>query len=200
MRPDLSHWLAEPVLQVFHRCEAAVAHGELWEAARTVRLSDTRVLGRLLRWRLPGVPASIAYDELLRASPFTVLHEDDGALVSGLVGRIWTLRRDYPTLSEPDEFRRWSEPGTARVLFGNWVERAGSKRATLVSETRVDVTDRQARVGLAVVRPLITAFHSLIGSEAMVVAVQRAEAIGQDGSVGRSSTPRAPSGREGRCS
>jgi hypothetical protein len=177
VRPDLDHWLAEPALYVSHRCEAAVAHGELWEAARSVRLSDTRVLGRLVRSRIPGVQASIAYDELFRASPFTVLHEDHGALVSGLVGRIWMLRRDYPTLSEPDEFRRWSEPETARVVFGNWVEPAGSKRATLVSETRVDVTDRHARVGLAVVRPLITAFHSLIGSEAMVVAVRRAETI-----------------------
>lgn len=176
MRPDLDDWLDTPALQVSHRCEAAVAHAELWEAARSVRLSDTRVLGRLVRLRIPGVPASIAYDELFRAPPFTVLHEEDGALLSGLVGRIWTLRRDYPTLSEPDEFRRWSEPGTARVLFGNWVEPVGSKRAALVSETRVDVADLQGRVGLAVVRPLVTAFHSLIASEALVAAVRRAEA------------------------
>ena len=99
-------------------------------------------------------------------------------LVSGLVGRIWTLRRDYPALAEPDEFRQWSEPGTARVVIGNWVESTGPKRATLVSETRVDITDRRARVGLAIVRPLVTTFHSLIGSEAMVVAKQRAEAVG----------------------
>lgn len=175
MRPDLDHWLADPALRVPHRCEAAAGQAELWEAARTVRLADTRVLGRLVRLRIPGVPASIAYDELFRASPFAVLHEDEGVLVSGLVGRIWTLRRDYPTLPGPDEFRRWSTPGTARVVFANWVEPAGSKRATLVTETRVGVTDREGRVGLAVVRPLVAAFHSLIGSEAMAVAVRRAE-------------------------
>ncbi|MGH2844336.1 MAG: hypothetical protein ACRDKL_12255 [Solirubrobacteraceae bacterium] len=139
------------------------------------------MLGRLVRWRIPGVPASIAYDELFRTAPFTVLAEEQGALVSGLVGRIWTVRGDYPTLSEPDAIRRWSEPGTARVVFGNWVEPAGCKRAVLISETRVDVTGRQGSVGLAVVRPLITAFHSLIGSEAMAVAKRRSEANKRDG-------------------
>lgn len=175
MRPDLDHWLAHPTIRVPHRRTASVGEAELWDAARTVRVADTRVLGRLVRWRIPGVPKSIAYDELFRAPPFMVLHEDDRVLVSGLVGRIWTLRRDYPALSGPDEFRSWSEPGTARVVFANWVEPAGSRRSTLVSETRVRVTDREGRVGLAGVRPLIAAAHALIGREAMTVAVRRAE-------------------------
>jgi hypothetical protein len=179
VRPDLDHWLADPTIRVPHQCEAAVGAAELWEAARTVRVADTRVLGRLLRWRIPGVPASIAYDELFRAPPFTVLQEIDGALVSGLVGRIWTLRRDYPELSGPDDFRRWSKRGTARVVFANWVEPAGPGHARLLSETRVGVTDRQGLVGLAAVRPLIAAFQSLIGREAMVIAVRRAEAAAE---------------------
>jgi hypothetical protein len=176
VRPDLDNWLPDPAIRVPHRSEAAVSEDALWEAARTVRLADTRVLGRLVRWRIPGVPKATAYDELFRAPPFMVLHEQDRALVSGLVGRIWTLRRDYPELSGPDEFRSWAEPGTARVVFANWVEPAGPGRATLNSETRVAVSDREGRVGLAGVRPLIAAFHSLIGREAMVVAVRRAEA------------------------
>jgi hypothetical protein len=175
VRPDLDHWLADPTICVPHRREAAVGQAELWEAARTVRVADTRVLGRLLRWRIPGVPKSIAYDELFRAPPFTVLREAEGALVSGLVGRIWTLRRDYPSLSGPDEFRRWSKSGTARVVFANWVEPAGPGHARLCSETRVGVSDREGVVGLAAVRPLISAFHSLVGREAIMVAVRRAE-------------------------
>ena len=175
MRPDLDHWLADPTIRVPHRREAAVGQAELWEAARTVRVADTRVLGRLVRWRIPGVPKSIAYDELFREPPFIVLHEDDRALVSGLVGRIWTLRRDYPALAGPDDFRAWSQPGTARVVFANWVEPAGAARSAVASETRVGVTDRQGVTGLAAVRPLIASFHSLIGREAMGVAVRRAE-------------------------
>jgi hypothetical protein len=176
VRPDLDHWLPDPAIRVHHRREAAVPDTELWQAARTVRVADTRVLGRLLRWRIPGTPASIAYDELFREPPFTVLDEGEGALVSGLVGRIWTLRRDYPSLAGPDEFRSWSAPGTARVVYANWVEPTGADRATLVSETRVAANDREGRGGLAAVRPLVAAFHPLIGREALGVAARRAEA------------------------
>jgi len=175
VRPDLDHWLRDPAIRVHHRREAAVPHTELWQAARTVRIADTRVLGRILRWRIPGTPASIAYDELFREPPFAILHEAEGALVSGLVGRIWTLRRDYPTIADPEEFRAWSAPGTARVVYANWVEPAGPNRAALVSETRVAAIDRDGHVGLTAVRPLIAAFHPLIAREALVIAVRRAE-------------------------
>jgi hypothetical protein len=175
VRPDLDHWLPDPAIRVHHRREAAVPQAELWDAARSVRVSDTRVLGRVLRWRIPGTPDGIAYDELFREPPFTVLHEDEGALVSGLVGRIWTLRRDYPAIAGPEEFRAWSTPGTARVVYANWVEPAGPHRAMLVSETRVAATDRDSRIGLAAVRPLVAAFHPLIAREALVIATRRAE-------------------------
>jgi hypothetical protein len=92
------------------------------------------MLGRLVRWRIPGTPADISFDEMFRRPPFLVLDEQpEQALISGLVGRIWTLRRDYPQLTDPEEFRRWSTPGTARVLFANWIE-----DGALVSETRVE--------------------------------------------------------------
>jgi len=174
VKPDLDIWLDDPAIRVCHRREAAVDEAALWEAARTVRVKDTRVLGRLLRWRIPGTSGSIPYDELFREPPFVVLHEEPGVLVSGLVGRIWTLRRDYPVI-DADEFRSWSAPGTARVLYANWVE-PDDGGAALVSETRVRATDRDGRRGLTGVRPLITAFNALIGREALDLAVSRAEA------------------------
>jgi hypothetical protein len=176
VRPDLDHWLADPAICVRHRRAADVGEAELWHAARTVRVDETRVLGRLLRWRIPGTPASIPYDELFREPPFAVLEEADGALVSGLVGRIWTLRRDYPLIAGAEGFRSWSTSGTARVVFANWVERTDAGGAALVSETRVRATDREGRVGVSAVRPLVSAFHSLIGREALDIAVRRAEA------------------------
>jgi hypothetical protein len=175
VRPDLDEWIAEPVVRVSHRRVAEVEPARLWAAAREVRLADTRMLGRLVRWRIPGVPASIAYDELFRAPPFTVLRQDDEALVAGLVGRIWTLRRDYPELAGPDAFRAWSQPGTTRVVFANWAEQVDERHSALVSETRVAATDRDGHVGLNAVRPLIGAFHALIGREALAAATRRAE-------------------------
>ena len=38
------------------------------------------------------------------------------ALLSGLVGKIWTLRRDYPRPGDADEFRNWSSDGTTAAV------------------------------------------------------------------------------------
>ncbi len=180
MKPDLDHWLADPTLRIAHRRESSADPSRLWEAARAVRLADTAVLGRLVRSRIPGTGAHIRFDELFRRPPFAVLEEEDESrtLVSGLVGRIWTLRRDYPILEEPEEFRRWSKHGTARVLMAHWVQSGGEGRSALCSEARVETIGNRGRIGLATVRPLVTAFGHLVGSEGIAAAVRRAESRG----------------------
>jgi hypothetical protein len=173
--PNLDDWLPDPGMRVIHRRESTVSRAELWQAAREVRLSDTTVLARLVRWRIPGLARNPAYDELFRQPPFLVLEEGEHALVSGLVGRIWTLRRDYPTLGSPEEFADWSKGGTARVVIANWaVERPGGGSA-LVAEARVEPIGTQGRLGVAAVRPVVRAFHHLVGSDGISAAVRRAE-------------------------
>jgi hypothetical protein len=173
--PDLDHWLPKPALRVHHRRETRASAEQLWDAARNIRLSDTRLLGRLVRWRIPGLPNDLAFDQLFRAPPFIVLAEEPyRMLVSGLVGRIWTLRRDYPELSEPDEFREWDKPGTARVVFANWIEQH-DHGATIHAEARVEPVGVQGRGGVAAVRPLVRAFGSLVGSDGIELAARRAE-------------------------
>jgi hypothetical protein len=170
---DLDHWLDRPAIRVTHRRETTVPADRLWEAACAVRLSDAKLLGRLVRWRIPGLAPDLPFDELFRAPPFIVLSEHEGhALVSGLVGRIWTLRRDYPELRDPDEFRAWSAPGTARVVFANWIEESPT---AICAEVRVEAIGAQGRVGITAVRPLVSAFGSLIGSDGLEAAVRRAE-------------------------
>jgi hypothetical protein len=173
-RPNLDDWLARPALRVRHGRASTADPDRLWAAARAVRLSDASLLGRVIRWRIPGVPGDTTFDALLRTPPFAVLFEGEWALLAGLVGRIWTLRRDYPLLEEPEQFRDWAQPGTARVLFANWVEHDGHA-TRLVSETRVQAFGAQGRLGVAAVRPLVSAFQQLIGSEAIEAAVARAE-------------------------
>jgi hypothetical protein len=173
--PDLDGWLDRPSIRIRHRREADVEPSVLWAAAQAVRISQTRRLGRLVRLRIPGVPPDLPYDELFRSPPFTVLCEDEHALLAGIVGRIWTVRRDYPVLSEPEEFRSWSARGTVRVLFANWVEPLDGQASALVSETRVSAGDRLAKLGLSAVRPLIVASQQLIGNEALDCAVSVAQ-------------------------
>jgi hypothetical protein len=171
--PDLlDAWLAEPAVRTHHSRRARAAPEELWRAATDLRLSDTRTLGRLVRWRIPGLARGLTYGELFRAYPFTVLEEGDGFLLAGLCGRIWTLARDYPRLDGPDAFARWDEPGTVRVLFGHWVRRDGTG-AELVSEARVQPTDRSAALRLRALWKVIGPFERLVGAEAITAASER---------------------------
>src|SRR5215210_639151 len=154
----LDDWIASPAVRTRHRRSAAASPEALWEAAREVRLADTRRLGRLVRWRIPGVPDGQTFDELFREYPFTLLDAGDTWSVSGLCGRIWTLARDYPRLSGPEEFRSWDQRGTVRVLFAHWVEAGADGRATLVSEARVDPVDATARMRLRALWTVIGPF------------------------------------------
>jgi hypothetical protein len=173
---DLDYWLPSPTVRVAHRRESTAAPDDLWKAARGVGLNDSSLLGRLVRWRIPGLAGDLSFDRLFRDDPFLVLIDNpDRALVSGLVGRIWTPRRDYPELSDPEQFRQWSAPGTARVLFANWVEPVAAGGAALHSETRVQAVGAQGRLGLATLRPLIRAFQQLIATDGIDEAVRRAE-------------------------
>jgi hypothetical protein len=173
--PDLDAWLPDPALRVSHRRASHASPDELWTAAMQVRLADTGLLGRLVRWRIPGLERDEGFDALFREPPFLVLQNGERALVSGLVGRIWTLRRDYPELHSADEFRAWSHRGTARVVFANWVAPAGDGGSELCAEVRVQAFGVQGRVGVAAVRPLVGRFQGLVGSEGLRAAVRRAE-------------------------
>jgi hypothetical protein len=174
VKPDLDTWLPETTLRVSHRRESTASGEELWRAASEVPLTDAGPLGRLVRWRIPGLQPAVTFDALFREPPFIVLDEGERCLVSGLVGRIWTLRRDYPQLDSPQEFREWSKRGTARVVLANWVQE-NEQGAVLASEARVQGMGTQGRMGVAAVRPLVRAFQNLVGSEGIAAAVRRAE-------------------------
>ncbi len=172
----LDAWLPDAAVRTHHRRTAPAAPPTLWDAATTLPLSDTRTLGRLVRWRIPGLPRDLTYGELFRAYPFTVLDEGAEHLVAGLCGRIWTLARDYPRLDGPSEFASWSEPGTVRVLLGHWVRDAGDGRAEIVSEARVEPVDGRAAARLRALWTVIGHFERLVGAEPLALAARRAEA------------------------
>jgi hypothetical protein len=173
--PDLDSWMPRAAVCVSHRAWTPSAPGRVWSAARELRLSDTRLLGRLIRWRIPGVEADTSFEGLFTKPPFVVLEQGELELVSGIVGRIWTIRRDYPLLTDPEQFRSWQRPGTVRALFANWVQPARRGGALLCSETRIQPFGAQGRVGLTSVRPLIAGFHHLVKTDAMAAALSAAQ-------------------------
>lgn len=175
IEPRLDTWIAQPTIRVAHRRTSRASAAQLWQAAQQVAVRDTQLLGRLVRWRIPGTPAAITFDELFRREPFTVLDEGDQHLLAGVAGRIWTLRRDYPRLEGPNAFAGYDTRGTVRVLFASWAQTDEDGRGALCTEVRVEAFGRQGQIGLATVRPLVRGFHQLIGTDGIAVAVRRAE-------------------------
>jgi hypothetical protein len=169
----LDHWLPDAAVRTHHRRESPAAPDRLWQVANDLRLRDTRSLGRVVRWRIPGVGADQTFRDLLADYPFCVLDQGERWSVSGLCGRIWTMQRDYPRLDGPEAFREWSEPGTVRVLLANWVEPDGGG-SVIVSEARVEPVDRRAAVRLRSLWLVIGVFERLIGGEALALAAERA--------------------------
>lgn len=172
---DLDAWLPDPAIRTRHRRTATSASpAALWDAAGALRVDETGPLGRAVRWRIPGLPRDVTFRGLFASAPFTVLAEGDGWSVSGLVGRIWTLRRDYPRLEDAEAFATWSQPGTVRVLFAHWVEADATGGAALVSEARVAAVDRGAALRLRALWAVVGPFERLIGGEALARATRRA--------------------------
>jgi hypothetical protein len=171
---NLDHWLADAALTTRHRRESSSDAEQLWGAAQSVRLRDCRVLGRLVRARIPDLGAGLTFAELFRGYPFNLLEQGDGYVLSGLCGRIWTVRGDFSALERPSDFQRWAQPGTTRVLFAHWVQETATG-SMLISEVRVAPVDRRASFYVRTLGPFINAFQGLVGVEALSAAVRRAE-------------------------
>ncbi len=173
-RSELDTWVPAPTLRIAHSVESQAPPAHVWRAAQTLRVRDARLLGRLVRWRIPGTPPDASFHDLFRSPPFIVLAQGEHSLLSGIAGWIWTLRRDYPRLEDPETFRAWRRAGTVRVLFANWVEPRPPEGSVLRSETRAEAFGVHGRLGLASVRPLIRSAQHLIASDAMAAAVRMA--------------------------
>ena len=172
---DLDAWLPDPHVRTRHRRSAGADPDRLWHAAETIRLRDAPALGRAVRWRIPGTSSDLSYRDLFRRYPFVVIAEGPRWSISGMCGRIWTLRRDYPRIEGAEDFLSWDEHGTVRVLLAHWIEPDGPGRSALVSEARIKPVDRRAGFRMRALWAVVGHFERLIGGEALRIAAQRAE-------------------------
>ena len=162
----LDDWVPDPAVRTHHRRSAAAAPEELWDAARAVRLSDTRRLERLVRWRIPGVVHGQTYDELFRTEPFTLLDEGDTWSVSGLV-RAHLDARSATTRASAGRTTSatWDERGTVRVLFAHWAEPGDGRPLDAGVRGAGGSGGRTARLRLKALWTVIGPFERLVGAE-----------------------------------
>lgn len=173
--PALDDWIPDPAVRTHLSQSARAPASELWSAATGVRLSDTRTLGRLVRWRIPGLSADQTFHQMFRAYPFALLAEGENWTVSGLCGRIWTFAHDYPELRGDDDFRAWNEPGTVRVLFAHWAVDREDGTSELHSEERVEALDDRAARRLRTLWRIVGPLKDAVSAEPLPIAVTRAE-------------------------
>ena len=149
---------------------------DLWRAATEIRLADTRTMRRLIRWRLGRhAPApQTTYRDLFRSGIFTLLEDGERYSVSGAAGRIWSPSGDYAHFESAAEYREWSQPGTAKVVFLTAVHEH-ERGSEIVSEARVSVQGRRARIMFRGLWTAVGRFAWVIGSEVLHAAVRRAE-------------------------
>ena len=125
-----------------------------------LRLSDTRPLGRLVRWRIPGVGGDQTFDELFRAYPFTLLDEgDEPARSPGCAGGSGRSPRDYPRSPGPTTFAPGTSAGRCGCCSRTGPRRARTAASELVSEARVEPVDRAAALRLRALWTVIGPFE-----------------------------------------
>jgi hypothetical protein len=176
MTPSLDDWLPEHEIRLHHARTSSAPPERLWEAASELRIAETPTMRRLIRWRLgPHAPdADTTYRELFRSGIFMLLDEGDLFSVSGVAGRIWHPTGEYARLESPADYRKYDQPGTAKVAILNRV-REHERGSEIVSESRVRVHGRRTRMvfrgSWAVMRP----FSRFVPHEVLAAAVKRAE-------------------------
>jgi hypothetical protein len=177
MSAPLDTWLPEHQVHIRYARSSSAAPEDLWAAANEIKLSDTRTMRRLIRWRLgrhaPG--GDETYREFFRSGIFTLLEEGERFSVSGVAGRIWAPSGDYARFESSDEYREWSQRGTAKVVVCTEVHEH-ERGSEIVSEARVQILGGRARILFRGSWALVGPFGRYVGSEVLAAAVRRAEA------------------------
>ncbi len=176
MSAPLDTWVPKHNVHIRYARTSTASPGELWAAANEIRLSDTRTMRRLIRWRLGRhAPAGdVTYRELFRSGIFTLLEEGERYSVSGVAGRIWAPSGDYARFESSDEYREWSKRGTAKVVICTEV-REHERGSEIVSESRVQILGGRARILFRGLWTVVGPFGRYVGSEVLAAAVRRAE-------------------------
>jgi hypothetical protein len=107
---------------------------------------------------------------------FILLGEDPPReLVLGLVARPWTLMGGIRSL-DPDGFRRFDQPGYARIGWNFLVEPRGTVSG-LTTETRIRCTDDVSRRRFRWYWRLIGPFSGVVRKEALLQIKRDAERV-----------------------
>jgi hypothetical protein len=173
----LDDWLPRHHAVTHHARRSRATPKRLWEAARTVRVRETRTLRPIIGWRLGryAPAADTPMRTVLSSHPFHLLAEEGMVSVSGLGGKLWALGDTFVRFDRPEAFRAWAEPGFCKVVVRHEVHPDGAGGSEIESEVRIWCTSRGAQVRFRPYWAFIGPFSRFIGSELLAAATRRAE-------------------------
>jgi len=145
-----------------HRTRIGASPGDVMGALVASDRPPDRVRGLLMSLRT--FPSRLAGREALRAGPdmFTPLDWDGKSeTVAGLVGRFWRLDGGLVPIASVEEFARFAEPGTPKLVIG-FLATPDPVGTLLTTETRIFCPDLHSTVKFAAYWMLIRAPSGLI--------------------------------------
>ncbi|MEK6304040.1 MAG: hypothetical protein AABO41_25335 [Acidobacteriota bacterium] len=159
-----------------HRIEVNAPSNLVYDAARNLDLSDSRIVRALFRLReIPGWCRSrhsraqrlgLTLEDLL-ASGFVVLGErSEEEIVLGLVGRFWTASGGIKRV-DAKAFFAFSSPGYAKAAWNFSLRETPDAVTELTTETRVLCLDNLSRRRFRLYWTLVAPFSGLIRMEAL---------------------------------
>jgi hypothetical protein len=124
--------------------------------------------------RPPGAsPSAHLADMLGDDSPWVLLADEPGREV--VLGLLWTPPAGGHTCP-PERFATYASPGLAKVVWSLSVHPFGAGHTLLVTETRTQATDAQAKRRFGLMWPVISPFAALLRSQVLQAIKTEAEA------------------------
>ena len=174
MEALLAEVLPEGDMTSRHSTTVRATPESIYRSISTLEVTRSPVIRTLFRLR--GLRRNSATLAQLEKQGFIPLIERPGkALALGLAGRFWKPSGQVRRLN-PDEFRAFREPGTAKAVWAFVIEPLGAKICRVITSTRVACPDAESRWRFKLYWFVVGPFSGLIRRECLRLITETAEA------------------------
>ena len=158
-----------------HRIGVDAAPDRAYRSVRRLDLGGSPINRVLFSVRGMGRRGGLKLGDLMNRGFILLAEDPPRELVLGLVARPWTLMGGIRPL-DPEGFRRFDQPGYARIGWNFLVEQRGTV-SRLTTETRIRCTDDVSRRRFRWYWRLIGPFSGVVRKEALLLIKRDAERV-----------------------
>ncbi len=182
----LDHFLPDYHFSEYHEIEVNATPEIVFEAVKSVDMSDAIIIKGLLMLRMlphllkhanrPAYGRSITFDDFTKMGFIKLADVFPDEIVLGLAGQFWKPAAQLIAMS-PDKFRGFDVPGYCKAVWNIQVKQAGVGRSGLSTETRIRCMGIKGRVLFACYWAVIRPFSGLIRKVLLRLICREAESV-----------------------